>query len=424
MMEELSLFGRNLASGSGIEHLMDDLSHALATGKNEMRMLGGGNPAFIPEMEAVWRKRMAEILEEPRSFERILGTYDPPKGNQLFATALASLLRKEFGWQITADNIAVTNGGQAAFFALFNLLGGSFPNGRFKSILLPQGPEYIGYANQSASAGLFTAISPKIQFSGNHRFKYYLDFEQLHPTRDTIGAICVSRPTNPSGNVLTDEEMLQLDVIAQDAGVPLLVDNAYGAPFPGILFKEITPHWNENTIFVLSLSKFGLPGLRTGFVVARPEIIRALASFNAVTQLANGSLGQAMLLPLVESGEILRLARDVVRPYYEKKSLQAQRWIREAFDDTLDYLVHESEGALFLWLWFRNLPISSMELYERLRQRGVLVVSGHYFGYGGAEIAAHCQECIRLNFAMDDQTVQSGIGILADEIRRIYRSPN
>ncbi len=48
--------------------------------------------------------------------------------------------------------------------------------------------------------------------------------------------ICVSRPTNPTGNVITDEELLKLDALNQH-GIPLVIDNAYGVPFPGIIFQ-------------------------------------------------------------------------------------------------------------------------------------------------------------------------------------------
>jgi len=34
---------------------------------------------------------------------------------------------------------------------------------------------------------------------------------------------------------------------------------------------------------------------------------------------------------------------------------------------------------MFLWIWFKDIPIHSFELYKRLKERGALVVSGHYF---------------------------------------------
>lgn len=418
-MFEKSLFARRLTGGSGIETLMDDLGHALAEGGAGMRMLGGGNPALIPGVEAVWRRRMSELMSEGDRFERMLGVYDPPKGNTRFALALAGFLQREYGWDVGAEHIAITSGGQSAFFYLFNLLAGDFGGGRRRQVLLPVVPEYIGYANQGLGPEFFTGAMPEIAHTGPHAFKYRVDFGRLDMD-STIGAVCVSRPTNPSGNVLTDHEIAHLDALAKDARVPLLIDNAYGEPFPGIVFTKIHPVWNENIILTLSLSKLGLPGTRTGIIVAHPDIIRAVTSMNAIVGLANGTIGQAMVTPLIESGEIRALVADQVRPFYHRKAENARRWIAQYFDDALDYHVHESEGALFLWLWFRGLPIPAQELYVRLKARGVLVVAGHYFAIGSEEAERHASECIRLSFAMDDAIVEEGIAILADEVAKVY----
>ncbi|HEY5706963.1 MAG TPA: valine--pyruvate transaminase [Terrimicrobiaceae bacterium] len=419
-MFEKSLFGERLASGSGIEELMDDLGRALAGAHGRVRMLGGGNPAHIPEMQAIWRNRMAAILADPPAFDRMLTNYDPPIGNPKFIVALANLLREEFGWNVGPENIAITAGGQTAFFFLFNLLAGEFRDGRRKTILLPLVPEYIGYMNQGLASGHLHALEPRIEFLPGHRFKYHVDFERLNVSSD-VAALCVSRPTNPSGNVLTNNEIHRLAAICRGAGVPLIIDNAYGVPFPGILFREADPIWDENIILTLSLSKLGLPNTRTGIVVAHPEIIRAIASMTAIVGLANCSIGQAIVLPLVKSGDILRLAREVIQPFYERKSHLAQEWVAEFFDNGLDYHVHVSEGALFLWLWFRGMKISAETLYSRLKARGVLIVPGHYFGVGGEENWKHGHECIRLSFAMDETSVREGIAILAEEVAKGYR---
>jgi valine--pyruvate aminotransferase len=414
---EKSLFGERLASGSGIQDLMDDLGRAMAGAHGPIRMLGGGNPAHIPEVQAVWRDRMTAILGNPDEFDRMMTNYDPPIGNAKFIRALAALLRAEFGWSVGPENIAITGGGQTAFFFLFNLLAGEFQGGKRKAILLPLVPEYIGYMNQGLSPDLFRAVEPRLEVLSGHRFKYHVDFDGII-VDDDVAAICVSRPTNPSGNVLTNEEVYRLASIGRNAGVPLIIDNAYGLPFPGILFRSADPIWDDNIILTLSLSKLGLPNTRTGIVVAQPEIIQAIASMTAIVGLANCSIGQAIVLPLVESGEILRLAREVVGPFYKRKSELAQNWIAEYFNDSLDYHVHVSEGALFLWLWFRGMRISAETLYNRLKERGVLVVPGHYFGV--SEDWRHGHECIRLSFAMDEAVVREGIAILAEEVTRGY----
>ena len=83
---------------------------------------GRTQPASIPAVEAVWRRRLEEILAEPGAMERMLGHYDPPRGNPRFVEAVAGLLRSSFGWDVTPEHVAVTVGGQTAFFMLFNLL--------------------------------------------------------------------------------------------------------------------------------------------------------------------------------------------------------------------------------------------------------------------------------------------------------------
>lgn len=420
MKLEQSEFGRLLASGSGIEVLMDDLGRAMAEGGGAMRMLGGGNPAHIPAMEKVWRERMAEIMADGDAFERMLGNYDPPRGNARFLESMAGLLRSEFGWDVSPDNLAITSGGQTAFFYLFNLLAGPMANKPTRKILLPVVPEYIGYANQGVAPNLFTARHPLLQFPAPHRFKYAVDFPALG-LDESIGAVCVSRPTNPTGNVLTDEEIRQLATLCRERGIPLIIDNAYGTPFPNIIFSDATPWWDENTILTLSLSKLGLPGTRTAVVVAPPQIASAVQSLTAVTGLANGNVGQAIVEPMIRNGEILHLSREVIQPYYRRKSAHALSCVNEYFPDEMDYYVHANEGALFLWIWFKDLPIPTSQLYERLKKRRVLVVPGEHFFFGLEDPDwAHTHECIRVSFAMEDQDVREGLKIIAEEALKAY----
>ncbi|MGS9174621.1 aminotransferase class I/II-fold pyridoxal phosphate-dependent enzyme, partial [Salmonella enterica subsp. enterica serovar Infantis] len=77
--------------------------------------------------------------------------------------------------------------------------------------------------------------------------------EHLHIGEET-GMFCVSRPTNPTGKVITDEELMKLDRLANQNNIPLVIDNAYGVPFPVIIFSEARPLWNTNIILCMSLS--------------------------------------------------------------------------------------------------------------------------------------------------------------------------
>lgn len=405
-----------LAGGSGIERLMDDLGHALAASGPSPHMLGGGNPAHIPAMEEVWLRRMQEITRDPATLRRTLAIYDPPRGNPDCIRSLAELLSSEYGWPVGPENIAVTPGGQTAFFFLFNLFGGRRPDGSQGKILFPLMPEYIGYANQALEPGMFESQRPLIEKSGPHSFKYHIDFENLHPGPD-IGAVCVSRPTNPSGNLISDGELGRLAAIAAEKKIPLIIDNAYGWPFPGIVFSDGKPLWTDNTVHVMSLSKFGLPGTRTAFVVGPPEIASAISSMMAVTGLANGNFGQAITGPLLKSRQILDLSREIIRPFYLRKRNAALADIEEFFPRDVPYFLHQSEGAMFLWIWIENSRRPSRELYESLKKRGVLVVPGEYFFFGLPDDGwKHRHECLRVSFAMPDEEVRAGLRIIAAEI--------
>jgi valine--pyruvate aminotransferase len=414
---KLSKFGNKFCVPTGIVELMDDLGTALNENPN-MIFMGGGNPGRIPEAEAIFKTRLESVMADPQQLHSLMGIYQSPQGDKIFRQQIASLLKKEFGWDLSERNIAISNGSQSAFFILYNMLAGAMPDGTHRSIHLPLAPEYIGYGDIGLTERFFTATRPDIELMDDSLFKYHVDFTQLRVIEQTA-ALCVSRPTNPTGNVLTDDEVEHLDQIAQAAEIPLIIDGAYGLPFPGILFNDAKPHWNDNTILVLSLSKLGLPGVRTGIIVAREEIVQAYSNANTVVNLACGNLGPTLARELFNTGEILTLSNRLIKPFYQQRAQQAVDWFRAELKG-LPYRIHSPEGAIFLWLWFAGLPISSQELYERLKKRGVLIVPGHNFFPGMNSEWRHQQECIRVSYAGDGNVVRQGIEIIAQEVAKAY----
>jgi len=414
---KLSAFGEKFSGKSGIVELMDDLGSALSENP-DMIFMGGGNPGRLRQVEAIFQQRLEAVMNDPGQRHALFGIYQAPQGDLDFREQLANFLNRHCGWSLTANNIAISNGSQPAFFALYNMFAGTMSDGSQRSIHLPLAPEYLGYADVGLSENFFTATRPTIELLDNNLFKYHVDFSTLELTPNTA-AMCVSRPTNPTGNVLTDEEIAHLDVIAHKHDIPFIIDGAYGSPFPNIMFTEATSHWNENTILTLSLSKLGLPGVRTGIIVAREDIIEAYTNINTIVSLACGTLGPALAKELFKTGEILSLTRDYVTPFYREGSLQTVQWFRETLGD-LPYHIHKPEGAIFLWLWFEGLPISSQELYQRLKERGVLIVPGQNFFIGMEDDWPHKHECIRVSYAQDAEVVKKGVGIIAEEVQRAY----
>lgn len=412
-----SKFGERFARPTGAGELMEDLGLATA-GEHDAFLLGGGNPGKIPAMQSLFRRRLVEIAASDSGTDQMLGKYSHPKGDISFRRALAGLLRREYDWPLSADNIALTGGSQSGFFLLFNMLAGEFSDGTFKRILLPVTPEYVGYTDVGLDEKLFVSQRPEIEDRPDGFFKYRVNFDTLDIAED-VAALCVSRPTNPTGNVIADEELLQLDEMARRAGIPFIIDNAYGLPFPRIVFTEAAPFWNENVVLCMSLSKLGLPGIRTGIIIAHEDIVEALSHMTAVQNLAVASAGAVLLQPWLENGEIIDISRRFITPFYEEKSKAACKVLKRELEG-IPFKIHVPEGAFFLWLWLPGLPITSHELYQRLKTRGVFVMSGHHFFPGLKEPWRHRDECLRLSYSQDEEVVEAGMRIIGKEIRELY----
>ena len=411
-----SKFGKRFTRPSGITQLMIDLGKANASDDPDIIMLGGGNPALIPEAQAVFSDEANKLLKDSKQFDSMLSAYDGPQGNEEFLSALTNMLNEHFGWGISTANIALTNGSQNSFFYLFNLLAGEMEDGSNKKVLLPLAPEYVGYADLGLSDDMFKSLMPKIEMLENNQFKYHVDFDALTIDED-IAAICVSRPTNPTGNVITDTEMAKLDKLAKQNDIPLIIDNAYGLPFPGAIYTDAEPFWNQNTIMCMSLSKLGLPGARTGIVIAREEIVQAISSLSAIMTLAPNSLGAALMTRLIKNNKLMNLRDNIVKPFYQQKAEQAIELFNEIFQNLPVYL-HKPEGAFFMWLWFEELSFGCEELYKRLKKRNVYVIPGHNFFINIKEKTPHMQQCVRINYAKDYELLKKGLEIIAEEIQK------
>ncbi|MEO0436882.1 MAG: valine--pyruvate transaminase [Pseudomonadota bacterium] len=421
----LSHFGEKFAAPSGISELMEDLSAALADDPS-LLFMGGGNPGRVEGAEQLFHSLMDRLLSKAERRHELLGLYQSPHGDRAFREEIASYLNKTLGWEVAAANVAFCNGSQSAFFILFNLLAGP---GReenhkpgtsdcFRHIQLPFAPEYVGYRDVGLQDAFFRSERPKIDMLGDDRFRYSIDFEKIEIGRET-GAVCLSRPSNPTGGMLTDAELEQLSTRCERAGVPLILDGAYGLPFPGLVYGGAQAFWNGNTVLTLSLSKLGLPGLRTGIVIAREDLIAGFNRANTVINLASSTVGPQLLRGCLLDGSLDALCTESLLPFYsERRAVALDTLERER--GSLPLYAHQSEGGFFLWLWCKDLPIDSAELYVRLKNRGVIVLPGNGFFMGLAEPWQHEQECLRLSFAGDKARIEQGLRRVIEELRLVY----
>ncbi len=414
-----SNFGNKFTRPNGITQLMEDLGKANSSNNPDIIMLGGGNPALIPEANEIFVSELQKLISSTK-VDQMIGLYDGPQGNDDFRVALSNKLNDEFDWGLDSENISLSNGSQANFFSLFNMFAGEMPDGSKKKILFPLAPEYVGYADQGLSEDMFASIKPEIELidttsdptnPGSKQFKYIIDFnavETLLAEDHDIGALCVSRPTNPTGNVITDDELYQLDVLAKQYKIPLIIDNAYGHPFPGCIYTDAKLTWNTNIILCMSLSKLGLPGLRTGIVIANKDIIQAMGRINGSMILAPNSVGPTLMTRMIKDKELLKLCRNVIEPFYRDKAQTAIRLFDEVFGDMPVYL-HKLEGAFFMWIWFKDSQIRSETLYQHLKEKDVYIIPGQNFFINIDDNWPHKHQCIRINYAKDETTLRKGL---------------
>ncbi len=399
---KLTAIGKVLAFDAPIVQLMEDLGEALNDNPDSL-FLGGGNPANVPQAQPVFAEHLQALTQ--MSPHQWLGVYQSPEGNTDVRRSVAGYLQSRCDWPVTADNIALVGGSQTAFFILLNL----FCDTR-NPALLPMVPEYLGYGSQTLSRDSFSVTRPLIDEFADHRFKYHVDFDALS-RKPSAGLLCVSSPANPSGNVLAVGEMKQLAEHARVRDVPLVLDYAYGKPFPGLVWGDQRPFWQAGSIAVLSLSKLGLPGVRCSVVVADPEVIQLVARANTIISLAGPNLGPAVLKRLIDSGDMDRLSRDILPSFY-----QAQRQVLVDLIDKhlapFDYALHEPEGGFFVWLWLRHLPITAMELYQRLKCEGLLIMPGETFFFT-EHTWHHARQCIRLTYCQPPEVLEQAIKCLA-----------
>ena len=417
---KFSNYAEHYSSQSGIVQLMEDLSITTPPGQATFP-LGGGNPAHIREVQDALRESAQALTYSRSRFASMIGDYDAPQGHEEFRCVLAAELSTLFGRPIGAENIAITNGSQASFEILFNSLAGHFDDGSWREIALPIAPEYVGYNDMSRqSRSILRASAAQIDLLADQQFKYRIDTSVFSVNSATTGAVCLSRPTNPSGNVISDEELARVAGQCRDAGVPLIIDSAYGLPFPGMIYTEATPFWDENTLLCLSLSKLGLPGVRTGIVLRDTAVTQLIRNANAINGLAPARTGPELLLPLIERRQLSDLCERVIKPHYLAKQQRAIDTMLTAAHD-LPVRIHKPDGAMFLWTWFEDLPGGTDELYRRGIAEGIITVPGRHFFQGLESSWQHARECLRINYAGEPDVVCEGIERLVHIARRQYR---
>src|SRR5437667_2050532 len=301
------------------------------------------------------------------------------------------------------DNVMVTNGGSEANYVCF---WGLLEQGDRAAVLIPNYLQTRGLAR--AYGGRADAFRLVERRAGGAR--WVLDTESLERavTRRTR-LILVTNPNNPTGAVLTEEEMDAVVRAARRAGAWIVSDEVYrGAEVSGPTSPTFWGRYDK-VLVTAGLSKaFGLPGLRTGWIVGPAKTIARLCSYHDYLTLTPTYLSDRFAEIVMEPARreaVLARTRGILRA-----NLPAlEQWI-QAQGELLTY-IRPVAGAIAL-IGYR-LPVGSAALFDRLRrEQSVLVTPGAHFGIG---------RYIRIGYGYDRDSLMRGlqrIDALLEGLRR------
>ena len=220
----------------------------------------------------------------------------------------------------------------------------------------------------------------RLQGARNEEVRFQLDWSlsrQFGVESDGLRLVFLPNPNSPSGTIIPPEQVLQL---AQRLPCPLFVDEAY-ADFADVNCMDLVAQ-NEKILVSRSMSKsYALAGIRFGYVVAQPHLIRQLAkvkdSYNCDALAIAGATAAI--------GDQNWLAENRAKVIATRQRMTAR--MRE-----LGFEVVDSQ-ANFTWNTHPERPVKP--LYEQLKRNGILVRYMDYRDWGdGLRISVGTDEQI------------------------------
>jgi aspartate/methionine/tyrosine aminotransferase len=309
---------------------------------------------------------LAELLGSVADLQTQSLGYSQTNGTVELRKAIASLYAGA-----DEKNVLVTNGSaEANFLTVWSFL----KRGTEIVMMLPN---YMQIWGLSKNLG----VKVKAFHLREGRGRWAPDLKALKRAvtkRTKLIAIC--NPNNPTGAVMTEEELEKICEIAKSVGSWILSDEVYqGAELGGKMTPSI---WGEyKKVFVVnSLSKaYGLPGLRIGWIITTRDQANALWAYHDYTSIAPATLSD-------------HLARRALKPEIRARILTRTReilagnlpiikqWVKRHSENLS--MIDPQAGAI-AYVKYKT-KINSTHLAERLlREKSTLIVPGDHFGMDG-----------------------------------------
>jgi aspartate aminotransferase len=318
--------------------------------------------------------------------------YSALAGLPALREAIVAQLETRHGKTWGVDSVVCTHGASAGLAAA--VLATIDPGDK---VVLPE-PTYSLYADHVAMAG------GHVVWVAN-RDDGSIDIEGVEAELAGARMVIVCSPGNPTGTVLSERDLARLSEAAMAAGAYLLCDEAYshivfdGVPF----FSSLDLASTDHVICCNTFSKaYAMTGWRLGYVVAEPGLAAAI---NLVHRTFNGALST-----FVQDAGVVALETPAADLQALARSYQDRRdMVLAALGDLPGVSITPAQGAFYAFVRVDS-GLSSAELLARFAEAGVLVRSGLEFGPSG-------DGAFRISFAVDQDQLAAGLGIIATVLR-------
>jgi aspartate/methionine/tyrosine aminotransferase len=345
-----------------------------------------GEPDF-PTAEPIVQAGMAALQAGKTHYTPALGL---PELREAIARWYAP------GARVEAERVVVTPGASGALQLIFGAL-------------LSPGDEVLladpGYPCNRHFVRLFEGVPVGIPVDASTSYQLTAELIRRHWTPRTVAALLAS-PSNPTGTIVTDEEMTRIVRTVEELGGMLVVDEIYHGLTYGVELSSVL-RCSERVFVVNSFSKYyGMTGWRVGWLVAPREYVPAidklaqnvfLAASTPAQHAALAALTSEVRVELERRRQIFRERRDFLLPALRKLG----------FDIPV-----EPQGAFYLYADCSRFTSDSqafaMELLEKV---GVAITPGLDFGFHRPE------RHVRFSYANTLKNLKEGVRRLASFLR-------
>ena len=370
---------------------VDTKAKALRAAGRPVIGFGAGEPDFPTPGYIVEAAQRA--CAEPRFHK-----YTPAAGLPELREAVAAKTARDSGYQVSASQVLITNGGKQAVFEAFATL---LDPG--DEVLLPT-PYWTTYPEVIALAG-----GVPVPVMTDERSGYRASAADLEAacTSRTKMLVFVS-PSNPTGAVYPPDQVAEIGQWAAERGLWVATDEIYEHLVYGeARFASIpvaAPEIADRCVVLNGVAKtYAMTGWRVGWMIGPPDVVKAAANLQSHATSNVCNVAQAAALTAV-TGDLSAVAE--MRAAFDRRRLAMTTML----NDIPGVICPLPEGAFYCYPSVKGVlgkelagsrPASSAELAELILDHAdVAVVPGEAFGTPGY---------FRLSCALGDADLEEGI---------------